>query len=72
VKATPVFVDSGNNNFHLDVSTPANITTNKMSVLDQISGPLDGGTMMLPSFDFDGDSRPQNGAWDVGADEAAH
>jgi hypothetical protein len=71
VKATPAFVDS-QNDFHLDVSSPAKIAINQMSVLDQITSRADGGVSMLPSVDYDGEPRPKNGAWDVGADEAAH
>lgn len=50
----PKFVDAANNDFHLDSDSPA----------------LNKGTSVgAPAEDFEGDSRPQAGAIDIGADE---
>jgi hypothetical protein len=76
-KATPVFVgavlnDFTGNDFRLDVSTSANIATNRMSVLDILTAPEVGGISALPLFDLFNTRRPQNAGWEIGAHEARY
>jgi hypothetical protein len=76
-QATPVFVgaklnDFTTNDFRLDVSTPANIRTNRMSVLDILTAPEAGGVSALPLLDLFNTRRPQNAGWEIGAHEARY
>ena len=54
VMGDPLFVDPGNNDLHIQSGSPA---------IDM------GSSASAPDHDMDGDSRPDNGLWDMGADE---
>lgn len=54
IDANPWFVDSANGDYHLQAWSPA----------------IDAGTATgAPDYDFEGDARPQNAGYDMGADE---
>ena len=54
VEGDPLFVDVANNDIHIMVGSPA---------IDA------GSSVQAPDTDIDGESRPDNGVWDIGADE---
>ena len=54
VMGDPLFVDPENNDLHIQSGSPA---------IDM------GSSVNAPDHDMDGDSRPDNGLWDMGADE---
>ena len=54
----PIFVDAGNQDFHLQSSSPA---------IDNGSSPSS--TLFVPAFDFDNVLRPQGAGYDIGAYE---
>ncbi len=58
IAADPLFVDPGNNNYHLAAGSAC------IDAGDPASGPPD-----FPITDIDGDSRPQAAGYDMGADE---
>jgi hypothetical protein len=69
----PVFVDTSSvatYDFRLAVDTPAHLTANQACCIDQVKGPLDGGTSPLPGHDFFGTMRPLGAGSDIGAHEA--
>ncbi|MBG0770578.1 MAG: hypothetical protein H0S82_02665, partial [Anaerolineaceae bacterium] len=51
--ADPGFVDAASDNYHINSDSPA----------------VDAGTSVALSEDYDGDSRPLGGGYDIGADE---
>jgi hypothetical protein len=63
ITSPPVFASGVD--YHLDPRDPMNAAC----CINQISGSVDGGLSMLPLHDFDGDARPINAKWDIGADE---
>ena len=54
IEGDPQFVNPGSSDFHLQSTSPA---------IDA------GSSASVPDHDMDGDSRPDNGLWDMGADE---
>lgn len=56
LETCPAFVDAANKNYHLTAAS---------------AGALNAGVSLSTDFtvDFDGDTRPQGSAWDIGADE---
>ena len=68
----PVFVDTTSPtsyDFRLATDTQAHLTANQACCIDQVKGPLDGGTS-LPDHDFFGTMRPLGAGYDIGAHEA--
>ncbi|HEX6838470.1 MAG TPA: hypothetical protein VF334_17960 [Polyangia bacterium] len=69
----PIFVDTSSPtsyDLRLAVDTPAHASANQACCIDQVKGPLDGGTAPLPLHDFFDRARPLGVGWDVGAHEA--
>jgi hypothetical protein len=73
VGTQPVFVNTASSatyDFRLATDTPAHLSANQACCIDQVHGPLDGGSSPLPTHDFYGTMRPLGAGWDIGAHEA--
>lgn len=71
--AQPVFVNTSSPttyDFRLATDTQAHLSANQACCIDQVSGPLPGGTSPLPNHDYFGTVRPLGAGWDIGAHEA--